>query len=68
MVLVYINDFYYQLCSAIVATMRTDIATTRDSIMRDKTIPVVLIRHAQSQWNKENRFTGWSNSPLTDAV
>ena len=30
------------------------------------TIPVVLIRHAQSQWNKENRFTGWADPPLTD--
>jgi len=26
---------------------------------------VVLIRHAQSQWNLENRFTGWANPPLT---
>lgn len=31
------------------------------------TTPVVLIRHAQSQWNKENRFTGWAEPPLTDA-
>lgn len=31
------------------------------------TIPLVLIRHAQSQWNKENRFTGWTDVPLTDA-
>jgi 2,3-bisphosphoglycerate-dependent phosphoglycerate mutase len=30
-------------------------------------IPVVLIRHAQSQWNLENRFTGWANPPLTQA-
>ena len=30
-------------------------------------IPIVLIRHAQSQWNKENRFTGWTDVPLTDA-
>jgi 2,3-bisphosphoglycerate-dependent phosphoglycerate mutase len=29
--------------------------------------PVVLIRHAQSQWNKENRFTGWADPPLTDS-
>ncbi|MDH5444024.1 MAG: 2,3-bisphosphoglycerate-dependent phosphoglycerate mutase [Gammaproteobacteria bacterium] len=39
--------------------------------MKDKntpnTIPLVLIRHAQSQWNKENRFTGWTDVPLTDA-
>lgn len=31
------------------------------------TIDVVLIRHAQSQWNLENRFTGWANPPLTQA-
>jgi 2,3-bisphosphoglycerate-dependent phosphoglycerate mutase len=28
-------------------------------------VPVVLIRHAQSQWNLENRFTGWADPPLT---
>lgn len=27
---------------------------------------VVLIRHAQSQWNVENRFSGWADPPLTD--
>ena len=31
------------------------------------TIDVVLIRHAQSQWNLENRFTGWANPPLTES-
>ena len=25
-----------------------------------------LVRHGQSQWNLENRFTGWINVPLTD--
>lgn len=29
-------------------------------------IEVVLIRHAQSTWNRENRFSGWSDPPLTD--
>jgi 2,3-bisphosphoglycerate-dependent phosphoglycerate mutase len=33
----------------------------------NRTIDVVLIRHAQSQWNMENRFTGWANPPLTQA-
>lgn len=28
---------------------------------------LILIRHGQSQWNLENRFTGWVNVPLTDA-
>ncbi|HEX6511917.1 MAG TPA: 2,3-diphosphoglycerate-dependent phosphoglycerate mutase [Chloroflexota bacterium] len=26
-----------------------------------------LLRHGQSQWNLENRFTGWEDVPLTDA-
>ncbi|MFM1928369.1 MAG: 2,3-bisphosphoglycerate-dependent phosphoglycerate mutase, partial [Pseudomonadota bacterium] len=29
--------------------------------------PVVLLRHGQSQWNLENRFTGWVDIDLTDA-
>lgn len=28
---------------------------------------VILIRHAQSQWNLENRFSGWADPPLTPA-
>ncbi len=27
---------------------------------------LVLIRHGESQWNLENRFTGWEDVPLTD--
>ena len=26
---------------------------------------LILLRHGQSQWNLENRFTGWKNVPLT---
>jgi len=26
---------------------------------------VVLLRHGESVWNKENRFTGWTDVPLT---
>lgn len=28
---------------------------------------LILIRHGQSQWNLENRFTGWIDVPLTEA-
>ena len=29
-------------------------------------INLILIRHGQSQWNLENRFTGWYDADLTD--
>ena len=28
---------------------------------------IILLRHGQSQWNLENRFTGWTDVDLTDA-
>lgn len=28
--------------------------------------PLVLVRHGESTWNQENRFTGWTDVPLTD--
>ena len=27
---------------------------------------LILIRHGQSQWNLENRFTGWYDAELTE--
>ena len=27
---------------------------------------LVLLRHGQSRWNLENRFTGWKDVPLTE--
>jgi 2,3-bisphosphoglycerate-dependent phosphoglycerate mutase len=27
---------------------------------------IVLLRHGQSQWNLENRFTGWTDVPLSE--
>ncbi|MFO7718604.1 MAG: histidine phosphatase family protein, partial [Desulfohalobium sp.] len=26
---------------------------------------VVFLRHGQSTWNQENRFTGWTDVPLS---
>ncbi len=28
---------------------------------------LVLLRHGESVWNRENRFTGWLDAPLSDA-
>ena len=27
---------------------------------------LILVRHGQSQWNKEKRFTGWADIDLTE--
>ena len=29
-------------------------------------IKLVLLRHGESQWNRENRFTGWYDIDLTE--
>jgi 2,3-bisphosphoglycerate-dependent phosphoglycerate mutase len=32
----------------------------------DKIFKVVFVRHGESTWNKENRFTGWTDVSLTE--
>src|SRR5574343_274551 len=32
--------------------------------MESRPYRLVLIRHGESTWNKENRFTGWTDVPL----
>ena len=27
---------------------------------------LVLLRHGESEWNKQNRFTGWTDVDLTE--
>ena len=34
--------------------------------MSENTMQLVLIRHGQSEWNKLNLFTGWTDVDLTD--
>lgn len=29
---------------------------------------IVLLRHGESTWNKDNRFTGWTDVDLTEKV
>ena len=45
-------------------------ARRRGAIPRQEGVPavtkLVLIRHGESTWNKENRFTGWTDVELSD--
>lgn len=34
--------------------------------MKNSEVKLVLVRHGQSQWNLENRFTGWVDVELTE--
>jgi len=33
----------------------------------DKTFKIVFVRHGESEWNKENRFTGWTDVDLSSS-
>lgn len=35
--------------------------------MADKTMQLVIVRHGESEWNKANLFTGWTDVDLSDA-
>lgn len=35
--------------------------------MADDTMTLVLIRHGESEWNKQNLFTGWADVDLSEA-
>ncbi len=34
--------------------------------MDSPSLTLVLLRHGESTWNRDNRFTGWTDVPLTD--
>ena len=34
--------------------------------LKSKMKKIVLLRHGESLWNKENRFTGWTDVDLSD--
>ena len=36
------------------------------SINRDTPYNLCFLRHGQSTWNRDNRFIGWNDTPLTD--
>jgi len=39
---------------------------SKEGLDEDGYYTLVLVRHGESQWNKENRFTGWVDVPLAE--
>ena len=48
------------------ATTGTNAPEKASAAVPGKTYTLVLLRHGESLWNKEDRFTGWSDVPLTE--
>jgi hypothetical protein len=36
------------------------------SLNKDTAFNICFVRHGQSTWNRDNRFIGWTDTPLTD--
>ena len=47
------------------ATLRTPYNFSRSNPAHSAMYKLVLIRHGESTWNLENRFTGWTDVVLT---
>ena len=56
-----------QLASGFSA-LRSPIHNVRFSLnmVQKEAFQLVLLRHGESSWNKENKFTGWFDCPLSE--
>lgn len=45
---------------------QTVLYITKEERRLIKNEKIVLLRHGESAWNKENRFTGWTDVDLTE--
>ena len=53
--------------SASAASASTTSASAASNSAANNTMSLVLIRHGESEWNKENLFTGWTDVDLSEA-
>jgi len=42
------------------------LARTYNSLNQNTPFQLCFLRHGQSTWNRDNRFIGWTDTPLTD--
>ena len=58
-----------KISAAFILLLATALSFAQDKKQAEsasKTVTLVLLRHGQSVWNVEKRFTGWSDVPLTE--
>mmetsp|Transcript_31842 Transcript_31842/g.52493 ORF Transcript_31842/g.52493 Transcript_31842/m.52493 type:complete len:369 (-) Transcript_31842:135-1241(-) len=48
------------------STERKPLPISDDSLNTDTPYNICFVRHGQSTWNRDNRFIGWTDTPLTD--
>jgi hypothetical protein len=55
-------------CANAFTSLRSPIRSSRISInmAQKEAFQLVLLRHGESSWNKENKFTGWYDCPLSE--
>lgn len=55
-------------CAVAFTASRSPIRTSRFSLnmVQKEAFQLVLLRHGESSWNKENKFTGWYDCPLSE--
>jgi len=66
-ILIINNNYIYFHIRFRIGRMNPETRETQFGPAPSDTTQVVLIRHAQSLWNQQNRFTGWADPPLTEA-
>ena len=47
-------------------TEKRELLEWAPAVRRSAMFKLVLLRHGESQWNLENRFTGWTDVDLTE--
>lgn len=55
-------------CTIAFTASRSPIRVSRFSLnmVQKEAFQLVLLRHGESSWNKENKFTGWYDCPLSE--
>lgn len=51
---------------SVLATQQNDLKRNQRSTLFMKSHTLVLLRHGESTWNSENKFTGWVDCPLSE--